>query len=92
MVSDWPLTSLPRDVESIKKFENLQALVSTFISSLIRCRIFTLLVPEDNLLCNKSLLIVNSPEFRQEQSEMLEQNIPWSQQSEYRHTLLPVQK
>ncbi|KAI5670075.1 hypothetical protein M9H77_10439 [Catharanthus roseus] len=26
MVSDWPLTSLPRDVESIKKFENLQAL------------------------------------------------------------------
>lgn len=28
MVSTWPLTSLPRDVESIKQFENLQVLVS----------------------------------------------------------------
>jgi hypothetical protein len=31
MVSPWPQTSLPRHANSIKKFENLQALVSIFV-------------------------------------------------------------
>lgn len=31
IVSPWPLTSLPRNLTAIKRFENLQALVSVIL-------------------------------------------------------------
>lgn len=49
IVSCWPQTSLPRDGNSVKRFENLQALVSAKnvfllfpeVSSLARCPVKT---------------------------------------------------
>lgn len=32
IVSTWPSTSLPRDMISVKRFQNLQALVNTITS------------------------------------------------------------
>lgn len=53
IVSPWPQNSLPRNVESIKRFENLQALVSTNFHLYIFCK-----PPTEP--CSKDLIFISS--------------------------------
>lgn len=42
IVSTWPRTSLPRDIVSVKRFQNLQALVNTITSYIVYRSMFFL--------------------------------------------------
>jgi len=91
IVSHWPQTSLPRDVKSIKRFENLQSLVGLILLKFTDVTVTVSVIVTEWLLLRFNILVISFRfvvVYRPGPSTMHEQNILSSQQNVYLPLLL----